>query len=378
MVNKRDNNFIPTVAIAPGETIRENMEFLRMNQKELATRLDITQKHLSNIINGNAPITYDTSLKLESVIGPSAEFWMNLETNYQLNKARLEEREKLGMDLEILKEIPYKEMSEFGWTQKTSDRKQRVLNCRSFFGVGELSSIRPSYDVAFRKQKQIKEISDFGVLAWLRKAEIEGLNVSVGKFNKRKLKSLIPTFREMTVKDPDEFLGEMQSLCSECGVALILIPYLPKTYICGATIRRNDKAILALSGTGKRADGFWFTFFNELVHLINHSGKEFHISYDKDEEENEIEVRKEDIMFEKENKDSTSEESLDELEYLEVDLPPYLQLDIDNYNEGIRTKSPYIDALYNEVQSSINMAQVSNRIDDNQANYLRKKYLYLE
>ena len=41
---------------------------------------------------------------------------------------------------------------------------------------------------------------------------------------------------------------------------------------------------------GKRVDGFWFTFFHELVHLINHSGKEFHISYDKDEEENEVDL----------------------------------------------------------------------------------------
>ena len=281
---------MPIVAIAPGETIRENMGFLGMNQKELAARLDITPKHLSNIINGNAPITYDTALKLELIIGPSAQFWMNLETNYQLNKARLEEQDKLETDLEILKEIPYKEMSEFGWLQKTSNRKERVLHCRSFFGVGELSSIRRSYDVAFRKQKQIKEISNLGVLAWLRRAEIEGLNVEVDNFNKRKLRSLIPTFREMTLKKPDEFFQEMQKRCAECGIALLLIPYLPKTYICGVTIWRNDKAILALSAMGKRADRFWFTFFHELVHLINHSSKEFHISYDNKEEESEADL----------------------------------------------------------------------------------------
>ena len=93
MVNKNDNKFMPTVAIPPGSTVRENMEFLGMNQVELATRLDITQKHLSNVLNGNAPITYDTAIKLESVIGPSAEFWMNLESNYQLNKARLKKIE---------------------------------------------------------------------------------------------------------------------------------------------------------------------------------------------------------------------------------------------------------------------------------------------
>ena len=290
MVNKNSNDFMPTVAIAPGETIRENMEFLGMNQKELSARLDISQKHLSNIINGYAPITYDTALKLESVIGPSAGFWMNLESNYQLNKARLEKKGKLDDDLEVLKGIPYRDMSQLGWVEETNDRKMRVLNCRSFFGVAELGSVQPSYKVAFRKHKELREISDLGVLAWLRKAELEGLNKEVERFNKRKLKDLIPTFRELTLKEPGDFYPEMERLCAQCGVALVLVPYLPKTYICGATIWRNNMAILALSVRGKKADVFWFTFFHELAHLINHSSKEFHISYDIENEENKADI----------------------------------------------------------------------------------------
>lgn len=288
MANKEDNNnFMPTVAILPGETIRENMKYLGMNQKELATRLDITEKHLSNIINGNSPITYETALKLERVIGPSAKFWMNLESNYQLIKARIEEENKMEEDLEILKQIPYKEMSEFKWVEKTRARKQRVINCRNFFGVAELMAIKPSYNVAFRKQNQTREISNLGTLAWLRKAEKQGMDIEVEKFNKKKLKELIPKFREMTIKEPEVFYPMIKNLCAECGVALVLVPYLPKTDICGATIWRNNKAIIALSVRGKKADIFWFTFFHELVHLINHSNKEFHISYDSDSKENE-------------------------------------------------------------------------------------------
>jgi len=288
MANKKDNkNFMPTIAIPPGETIRENMEFLGMNQEELAARLGITPKHLSNILNGNAPITYETALKLETVIGPSAQFWMNLETNYQLDKARLEKQEELNSDLEIIKEIPYKKMSDFRWLENTTDKAERVMNCREFFGVANLFLIKTSYSVMFRKQKQTKEISDLSVLAWLRKAELEGLSVEVEKFNKRKLKSLIPIFRELTMKEPSEFYPEIKKLCADCGVALVLVENLPKTYICGATIWRNDKAILALSVRGKRADIFWFTFFHELAHLINHSKKEFHINYENDAEEDE-------------------------------------------------------------------------------------------
>lgn len=276
---------MPSIAIPPGETIRENIKFLGMNQKELATRLEITPKHLSNIINGKEPITYETALKLETVLGPKAKFWMNLETNYQLNKTRLKQQDELVKDLEILKKVPYKNMSDLGWIPKTNYRNKRVQFLRDYFRVASLQSIEDSVAAMFRKQKQIKEISDLGVLAWVRKAEMEGLEVEVGKFNQRKLKNYIPKFRELTMKNPEEFYPIMKKLCAECGVALVLVEALPKTYICGATLWRKNKAILALSVRGKRADIFWFTFFHELAHLINHTKKISSISYDDDKED---------------------------------------------------------------------------------------------
>ena len=343
MENKKDNKtFVPTVAIAPGETIRENMEYMGMNQKELAARLDITTKHLSNVLNGNSPITYETALKLESVLGPSAQFWMNLETNYQLNKAKLEDKEKMEKDLETLKKIPYKEMSNFNWVDETSDRKERVANCRSFFGVSELSSIKLSYEVAYRKQKEIKEISDLGTLAWIRKAEVEGLGKEVEKFNKRKLKSLIPVFREMTLKSPEEFYPEMEKLCADCGIALVLVPYLPKTYIKGATIWRNNKAIIALSVMGKKADRFWFTFFHEIAHLILHSNKDFHISYNNDEVEDEADSLAREYLISKHqydefvnNYDCSNKENI--INYSkEIGIAPYILLGRLQYDELIK------------------------------------------
>ncbi len=286
MANKKENNnFLPTVAIPPGETIKENMRFLGMTQKELATRLEMTPKHLSNIVNGNDPITYETALKLETVLGPAAQFWMNLETNYQLHKSRLKKDEEFRNDLEMLKKIPYKQMSDFGWIEKTQDRFRRVKNLREFFGVVSLKTIEASVNAMFRKQKPIKDISDIAVLAWLRKAEVEGISVEVGKFSQRKLKSLIPKFRELTMNEPENFYPEIKQLCAECGVALVIVESLPKSYICGATIWRKNKAILALSVRGKRADIFWFTFFHELAHIINHSQKVSHVSYENDSQE---------------------------------------------------------------------------------------------
>jgi HTH-type transcriptional regulator/antitoxin HigA len=168
------------IAIPPGETIRENMLCLGMNQKELALRLGMSAKHLSNIINGKELITYETALKLETVIGPTAQFWMNLETNYQLHKVRLKNKDDVARELELLKRIPYKNMSDHGWVPKTRKGRERLENLYQFFGVASLQSIGPSVQAMLRKQKPIKDVSDFGVFAWLRKAELQGLSVEVG------------------------------------------------------------------------------------------------------------------------------------------------------------------------------------------------------
>jgi HTH-type transcriptional regulator / antitoxin HigA len=290
MAKTRENDYMPAIAIPPGETIKENLEVLCMNQQELAARLGITTKHLSNIINGLSPITYETALKLEIVIGPSAEFWMNLESNYQLDKARLKALEELSIDLDILKEIPYNHISKLGWVKPTNDKSERVINSRNYFSVASLGLIRNSYSVSFRQGKTNNIISDYSVITWLRKAEIDGNKVEVEEFDKTKLRRLITEFRKLTLEEPHVFYPKMKSLCAECGIALVLVESLPKTYIHGATIWKNDKAILALSVRGKKADIFWFTFFHELAHLIYHSKKEFHINYGDDKEEDEADL----------------------------------------------------------------------------------------
>lgn len=82
------------IAIPPGETIKDELEFLGMNQKEFSKRLGLAEKTVSQIINGIAPITYETSIKLENVLGIPASTWNNLESQYRVILAKIEEEEK--------------------------------------------------------------------------------------------------------------------------------------------------------------------------------------------------------------------------------------------------------------------------------------------
>jgi addiction module HigA family antidote len=74
-------------AIHPGEHLAEELHALNMSAAELARQLDVPTNRITAIINGQRSITGDTALRLAHFFGTSAEFWLNLQTLYDLRIA---------------------------------------------------------------------------------------------------------------------------------------------------------------------------------------------------------------------------------------------------------------------------------------------------
>src|SRR3990172_6893373 len=85
------SEYAPTVVSPPGETLREIFTERGINQAELANRMGRPEKTISEIVNGKAAITPQTSLELELVLGVPAEFWNARERNYRSFLARREQ-----------------------------------------------------------------------------------------------------------------------------------------------------------------------------------------------------------------------------------------------------------------------------------------------
>src|SRR5687767_3476284 len=82
----------PFRPVSPGEILRGEIEARGWTQKELAERIDRPHQAVNEIIRGRKQITAATALALAAALGTSAEFWMNLESNYRLDIARREMR----------------------------------------------------------------------------------------------------------------------------------------------------------------------------------------------------------------------------------------------------------------------------------------------
>src|ERR1700675_4262742 len=95
---------IPT-AIHPGEHLAEELKELGMSAAELARRLDVPTNRVTGILNGQRAITGDTALRLAHFFGTSAEFWLNLQSLYELRLAR----EKVGKSIKALPRLKHRE-----------------------------------------------------------------------------------------------------------------------------------------------------------------------------------------------------------------------------------------------------------------------------
>ena len=75
------------IAIHPGEHLAEELDALEMSAAELARRLKVPTNRVTEILNGQRAVTGDTALRLAHFFGTSAEFWLNLQSLYDLRTA---------------------------------------------------------------------------------------------------------------------------------------------------------------------------------------------------------------------------------------------------------------------------------------------------
>ncbi|HZR75188.1 HigA family addiction module antitoxin [Bradyrhizobium sp.] len=76
------------VAIHPGEYLKELLEELRISQSAFADTIGVSSMRISHVINGSRPVTAELALLFGKAFGQSAEYWLNLQTAFDLAHAR--------------------------------------------------------------------------------------------------------------------------------------------------------------------------------------------------------------------------------------------------------------------------------------------------
>ncbi|GFG85746.1 helix-turn-helix domain-containing protein [Mycolicibacter algericus] len=268
---------LPNYAVAPGEHIQEWLDEHGINAAELARRLDVTPKHVSELLSGKAPLSATVALGLERVTGIPARIWNRFEAGYREDLARLAEEDELTEQYEQAKCFPLGYLRKWKFiTAPTRDKAGTVRELLPILGIGHLDAFEATWvhaKVAYRKAA-LETDKTYERATWLALGERLAKIDDLPDFDQAALEALIPQLRALTAKpNPVAAIAEAEAKLRDVGVALCLIPPIPGFGVHGATRWIAGHPVVQLSVRGKKDDQLWFTIFHELGHVLLHGHK---------------------------------------------------------------------------------------------------------
>ena len=274
-------NYSDIMAFHPGYYVAEIIEDMGITQDEFATRLGTTGKTLSKLINGQIKLSHDLAKKLSAMLGSSVEFWLNLQVSFEKQAIEIERKKELDEQKGVVSMIDYSFFEKVAKLPATHSAPEKIANLCKYLVISDLRILaQPDFLANFRTGiNTIEEKNVINAQAWLQTAINFAKKINTEPFSAEKLKSYLPTIRNMTVQNPDVFLSKLRNMFAECGVAFVLLPHLKNSGINGAVKWiTHDCVMLAMNDRRTYADTFWFSLFHEIKHVLQQKTKNIFVS----------------------------------------------------------------------------------------------------
>jgi HTH-type transcriptional regulator / antitoxin HigA len=258
----------------PGEHIKEELEARGWSQRDLAYVLGMTEQQLNPLLSGKHRITPDMARLLGDAFDVPAEFFANLQKQYDLAKAKSPDPAvKLRATLQSA--YPIREMIRRGWLEE-SDPALLELQVTRFFEARSISDI-PKFGnddsiPAFAAKRSHYDDDPAPQIAWLYRVRQIAKDIKCKPYNASKLRNALGRLRSL-ITDP-ESIGDVADILAEAGVRLVIVEWLPGMKVDGVcTWLDDDSPVIGLSTLHDRLDNFWFVLRHEIEHVLCGHGK---------------------------------------------------------------------------------------------------------
>ena len=276
-------NFI----IHTGSIVKEYLDARSISQRDLARSTGVTEKHISNVLNGKARLTEEMALKLEKVMPEiPAGYWINYEAKYREYIARQAEETEIGsLDLKaIAKRFHFKEVFKGSDLNPT----EMALEMLKLLNISSFDCARDAF-----KHLSVAYMEDGGdaeaQIVWLQlcRREIDAQNPPLDDtpFDLQALKKNLEVLRYISLdKDRDMAIEGIREFLNEHGVYLAIRDQITNCKVRGALVAHYHHPAVLLSNRFHRHDFFWFALAHEIGHLMLHYDGNDHVDLGEDDD----------------------------------------------------------------------------------------------
>lgn len=259
----------PAEAFPPGAFLKEELEARGWTQSDLAEIMDRPVGTINEIITGKRGISPETARGLAAALGTSAEFWMNLDSAFQLWRVG-DDDNGVSRRARLYSMLPLKEIIRRGWIEPSESIDVLESRVQKFLQISHIDDEPEEILHAARKSTPYDSPLTLAQRAWLFRARQLADAVQVRPFKEENLHTAIRELRLLT-HTPQE-LRLVPRILSEAGIKFVIVQPLSGTRIDGASFWVDDTPVVALSLRFDRIDNFWFVLMHELGHVAKREG----------------------------------------------------------------------------------------------------------
>lgn len=260
----------PAEVFSPGELIRDEIEARGWSQIELAEVLGRPGRLVSELIAGKRAITPETAKGLGEAFGTGAQFWMNMESSYQLSRVKGDSSNAVSRRAKLYEMAPVKEMTKRQWIKPTDNIDVLEKSICGFYGKHSLDAPLPQLAHAARKSSSYEELSA-SEAAWLCRVRQLAELMKVTGFSETGFTAAVNQLKHM-LRDT-EAVGQVPGILADAGVRFLIVETLPATKIDGVCLWLDATSpVIALSLRFDRIDAFWHTLLHECAHVKHKDG----------------------------------------------------------------------------------------------------------
>lgn len=263
------NARVPAEVFPPGEFLREELEARGWSQQEFADILDRPPRLVSELISGKRAITPETARGLADAFGTSAEYWMNLESQYQLSKVKVA-NDHVARKAHLYSKFPVREMLRRGWIRASENLDVLEQRFYEFFCISSIDE-EPALLHHAKKTHPIMDVTPLQ-LAWLFRVRGMAAQQKIPAYSQEKLLVAVEKLKALILA-PEE-TRHVPRILAEAGVRLVFVEPMPGSKLDGACFwLSDDQPVIGMTLRFDRIDNFWFVLRHEIEHVLQEDGK---------------------------------------------------------------------------------------------------------
>lgn len=249
-----------------GSMLKEYLEFHKISQTDFASRLDISVKHMNEILNENTNISEELMLGISLITDIDVNFIFYIENKKRIYNYLMDTFKTPAGINKFLNSFYLKEMSNKGWiTLKDSESfSQNAMDLLNYLNVANFDIFDNYVDnkVLYKKKNDadLKKI-----YLWIKRCDYLISNQDVAIYKSSNLKLLLEELEIERNKDFD--VSRLVSIFNKYGIYLVVCDALEGSKVRGCMLVKDNNPAIYMTCYFKEKSSFYFALYHEIGHI---------------------------------------------------------------------------------------------------------------